>query len=128
MMPNVGCESREDIHELVDTCAVLRRRIDRRWGPAWSAWRSRRQDARSEWRTRLDKAIELVTSDSEAERQIGDELLSDLIASDLGNDSDRDLARRVAEIRVHQELSVTPLAVDAVETVGDTGDDEEDLP
>src|SRR4051794_10952216 len=73
--------------------------------PAWSGWRTRQQDARSEWRTRLDKAVELVTSDAEAQRQIGDELLSDLIASDLGNESDRALARRVAEIRVRQQLA-----------------------
>ncbi len=93
--------------------------------PAWSSWRRRQQDGRSEWRTRLDKAVQLVTADAEAEREIGDELLSDLIASDLGNDSDRALARRVAEIRVRQKLASKTRVVDAIEPVVDTGDEED---
>ena len=53
---------------------------------------------------RLDAAIELVTADTPVERQIGDELLADLIESDLGSDEDRTLARRIARIRLGEQL------------------------
>lgn len=79
--------------------------------PAWVALRGLRQDARSEWRQRLDQAIELVTSDGDNERQIGDELLTDLVESDLGTDADRALAERVARIRVRQQLRDKPAVV-----------------
>lgn len=92
--------------------------------PAWSARKARRQEARVEWRSRLDQAIGLVTSESEEEQLIGDELLADLINSDLGSDSDRALASRVAEIRVRGEVD-PPDSVDAFGSVSDTGTEEE---
>lgn len=97
--------------------------------PAWSSWRSRRQEARVEWRPRLDKSIELMTAESEAARDIGAELLSDLVKSDLGSESDRALARKVAEIGVRKERSTKmPTAMDSVGPVGNTRGDEEDVP
>lgn len=71
---------------------------------AWVALRGQRQDARGEWRARLDRAIALVTSDEEVRQQIGDELLADLIRSDLGSDEDRELARSIARIRLGQQI------------------------
>ncbi|HET7388213.1 MAG TPA: hypothetical protein VFJ19_16285 [Nocardioidaceae bacterium] len=56
----------------------------------------------------------------------GDELLSDLIASDLGNNSDRALARRVAEVRVRQQLVESSHALDSDDAAVDTGKDEEE--
>lgn len=71
---------------------------------AWVALRGQRQDARGEWRQRLDQAIALVTADTDAEQQIGDELLAELIGSDLGSEEDRELARRIARIRLGQQI------------------------
>lgn len=68
------------------------------------ALRGQHQDARVEWRARLDRAIDLTASDSRTQQQIGDVLLTDLVNSDLGSPADRDLARRVAQIRVTAEL------------------------
>ncbi|GIL35635.1 hypothetical protein [Phycicoccus sp. DTK01] len=85
-------------------------------GAAWVALRGQRQDARGEWRQRLDQAIALVTAETEAEQQIGDELLADLIESDLGSDEDRELARRIARIRLGQQIDE-----------GTTGSEEVDL-
>jgi hypothetical protein len=70
----------------------------------WVAVRGQHQDARGEWRQRLDRAIDLVTAATRVEQQIGDELLADLIDSDLGSDQDRALARRIARIRLGQQL------------------------
>lgn len=95
--------------------------------PAWVSLRGQRQDARSEWRQRLDQAMKLATSDTDAERQIGDELLTDLIESDLGTEADRALARRVALIRVSQQMGESPVVVvDADGTVGDNGRNEQE--
>ena len=92
------------------------------------ALRGQTQDARGEWRRRLDAAIELVTSDTRVERQIGDELLADLIESDLGSDEDRTLARRIARIRLGEQLGQSArgaAAVDLAVLPGDNGDDGE---
>jgi hypothetical protein len=91
----------------------------------WVALRGQTQDARGEWR-RLDAAIELVTADTSVERQIGDELLADLIASDIGSDEDRTLARRIARIRLGEQLverARGAAAVDLAVLPGDNGDD-----
>jgi len=96
---------------------------------AWVALRGQRQDARGEWRQRLDQAIALVTADSNAEQQIGDELLADLIDSDLGSDEDRELARRIARIRLGQQLGHDAAEVDLPPAPRDNGStDEEDAP
>ena len=68
--------------------------------PVWATVRGQRQEGRSEWRQRLDTAITYLTSRRAAEQRIGEELLADLIRSDLGSDSGRALARRVARIAV----------------------------
>lgn len=68
--------------------------------PALVALRRLRQDARGEWRQRLDQAIALITADAAEKQRIGEELLADLFGSDLGSASDRALARRVARVRV----------------------------
>jgi len=96
---------------------------------AWVALRSQTQDAREEWSHRLDQAIELVTASTDVERQIGDELLADLIESDLGSDQDRTLARRIARIRLGQQLVERQrgrAAVDLAVLPGDNGGDDED--
>lgn len=62
--------------------------------------RGRRQQARIEWRQRLDQAITALTSDSPLARDIGQDLLTDLIRSDLGSDTDRDLAKRLSRTAV----------------------------
>ena len=98
---------------------------------AWVALRGQHQDARGEWRLRLDRAIDLVTAPTLVEQQIGDELLADLIESDLGSEEDRGLARRIARIRLGQQLgAATPGAstVDLALLPGDNGpvDEEED--
>jgi hypothetical protein len=69
--------------------------------PAFVALRGQRQTARVEWRQRLDKAIDLVASERPLARKIGDGLLADLITSDLGTRSDRQLAEDIA--RTHLE-------------------------
>jgi len=96
---------------------------------AWVALRGQTQDAREEWSHRLDQAIELVTASTDVERQIGDELLADLIESDLGSDQDRTLARRIARIRLGQQLVERQrgrAAVDLAVLPGDNGGDDED--
>ncbi len=98
-------------------------------GAAWVALRGQRQDARGEWRQRLDQAITLVTADTEAEQQIGDELLADLIESDLGSDEDRELARRIARIRLGQQIAegaTGPEEVDLALPARDDGDTEQE--
>jgi len=94
----------------------------------WVALRGQHQDARGEWRLRLDRAIDLVTASTDVERQIGDELLADLIESDLGSDEDRTLARRIARIRLGEQLGQSArgaAAVDLAVLPGDNGDDGE---
>lgn len=71
---------------------------------AWVAVRGQHQDARGEWRQRLDRAIDMLTSTDDVRQQIGDELLADLIESDLGSDADRELARRLGHIRVGAQV------------------------
>ena len=98
---------------------------------AWVALRGQHQDARGEWRLRLDRAIDLVTAPTDVERQIGDELLADLIESDLGSDEDRGLARRIARIRLGQQLGAADTGrrqVDLALLPGDNGsvDEQED--
>ena len=98
---------------------------------AWVALRGQHQDARGEWRLRLDRAIDLVTAPSQVEQQIGDELLADLIESDLGSDEDRGLARRIARIRLGEQLGAAKPGVQPVDLAllpGDNGrvDEEED--
>ena len=95
----------------------------------WVALRGQTQDARGEWRRRLDAAIELVTAGTSVERQIGDELLADLIESDLGSDEDRTLARRIARIRLGEQLHERArgaAAVDLAVLPGDNGGDGEE--
>ncbi|MFL6167266.1 MAG: hypothetical protein ACJ711_11270 [Ornithinibacter sp.] len=92
----------------------------------WVALRGQTQDARGEWRRRLDAAIDLVTADTPVERQIGDELLADLIESDLGSEEDRTLARRIARIRLGEQLGERARGAPAVDLAvlpGDNGDD-----
>lgn len=88
--------------------------------PAWVNLRGQRQAGRGEWRERLDQAIELVSSHDDNERQIGDELLADLIGSDLGSSTDRELARRVAQIRVRQQLAEAAAGLDPAAGESDT--------
>ncbi|MBM6404329.1 hypothetical protein JQN72_08760 [Phycicoccus sp. CSK15P-2] len=91
---------------------------------SWVALRGQRQDARGEWRVRLDRAIDLLTSDDDAEQQIGDELLADLIDSDLGSADDRALALRIARLRLGQQLvgnADEPEEVDLALSPGDNG-------
>lgn len=97
-------------------------------GAAWVALRGQRQDARGEWRQRLDQAIALLTADTTAEQQIGDELLADLIESDLGSDEDRELARRIARIRLGQQITqgVRGEEVDLSLAPGDNGGEQEE--
>ena len=81
--------------------------------PAVVGLRAQRRSDRKEWRERFDAALALVTHEQELQRQIGEELLADLIRSDLGTGSDRDLAQRVATVVV--------VRVDAESVEGDTG-------
>ena len=95
----------------------------------WVALRGQHQDARGEWRQRLDRAIDLVTASTDVERQIGDELLADLIESDLGSEQDRTLARRIARLRLGQQLGEPgrgAAAVDLAVLPGDNGGDDEE--
>jgi hypothetical protein len=87
--------------------------------PAWVNLRHQRQTARTEWRERFEQALTLATSASVAERILGDELLADLISSDLGSPSDRRLARKVSSRLV--ELRAPP-AVDPSAPVSDNDD------
>lgn len=64
--------------------------------PGAIALRGQRQAARTEWRQRLDQAITALTSEDLTNREIGRELLAELIESDLGSDEDRELARRIS--------------------------------
>ncbi len=66
--------------------------------PAMVTLRGQHQQARIEWSQRLDRAIAALTAGSPIAREIGKELLADLIDSDLGNARDRDLAYRIARI------------------------------
>jgi len=94
----------------------------------WVALRGQHQDARGEWRQRLDRAIDLLTADAAVQQQIGDELLADLIESDLGSEEDRELARRIARIRLGQQLGhAADAGVDLALLSGDNedGHDEE---
>lgn len=96
----------------------------------WVAVRGQHQDARGEWRQRLDRAIDLVTAPTRVEQQIGDELLADLIDSDLGSTQDRALARRIARLRLGQQLgggAADAERVDLAVLPGDNGgvDDQE---
>jgi len=99
---------------------------------SWVALRGQTQDARGEWRRRLDAAIDLVTSDTRVERQIGDELLADLIESDLGSEEDRTLARRIARIRLGEQLGERARGAGSVDLAvlpgdnGDHGDEQEE--
>lgn len=68
--------------------------------PAVVAIRQLRQDARGEWRQRLDQALDLYLSDAADKQQMGAELLADLFDSDLGSPTDRALARRLAQVRL----------------------------
>jgi hypothetical protein len=88
---------------------------------AWVTLRGQHQDARGEWRQRLDRAIELVTSETDVRQQIGDELLADLIESDLGSRDDRALARRVALIRLDQTATRARTRRQAGRPSGDRG-------
>ena len=94
---------------------------------AWVALRGQRQDARGEWRLRLDRAIDLLTSDETVEQQIGDELLADLIDSDLGSQEDRALALRIARLRLGRQLASAlpqdPEDLDPGAPPGDNGGD-----
>jgi hypothetical protein len=94
----------------------------------WVALRGQHQDARGEWRQRLDRAIDLLTAETAVQQQIGDELLADLIESDLGSDEDRGLARRIARIRLGQQIGHGTKGVDLALLPGDNedGHDEED--
>jgi hypothetical protein len=96
----------------------------------WVALRGQHQDARGEWRQRLDRAIDLVTAHTQVEQQIGDELLADLIESDLGSEEDRGLALRIARIRLGQQLGAstrTAATVDLALLPGEnSGADEEE--
>jgi hypothetical protein len=67
---------------------------------SWLTLRGQRQNARTEWRQRLDQALALSTSDVEEQRELGDELLTDLVDSDLGSPSDCDLALRLSVMRI----------------------------
>lgn len=93
--------------------------------PAWVAVRGQRQAARSEWRERFDRALENLTSHEVAQQLIGDELLADLINSDLGSEGDRDLARRIGRLSLRQ--AVTGLSVDSATDSSDNGEDDHDL-
>lgn len=66
--------------------------------PSYFVWRGQRQGGRVEWRTRLDRAIDLLAAAERPARLVGRELLADLLASDLGSESDRDLARRISRL------------------------------
>lgn len=81
--------------------------------PALVALRRMRQDARSEWRQRLDQALALYLSDASDKRRIGAELLADLFDSDLGSRTDRALARRIARVRL---LSSSAAAISGTDT------------
>lgn len=80
------------------------------------------QQARTEWSQRRDRAISALTSASPLSRDIGQELLADLIRSDLGSVADRDLARRLSRV------AVTGGAVDAAERLRDNEPDERERP
>lgn len=106
----VGCShgdgvvvDRSDIHSSVAGAGI----------PAVVGLRAQRRLDRKEWRERFDAALALVTHEQELQRQVGEVLLADLIRSDLGTGSDRDLAQRVATVVV--------VRVDADSVEGDTG-------
>lgn len=88
--------------------------------PAWVNLRGQHQQARTEWNQRLDSAIAALTSDSAVTREIGQELLADLIRSDLGSAADRDLARRVSRV------AVTGGSVDEAASLRDNEADEQE--
>lgn len=90
--------------------------------PAAVAVRGQRQSARSEWRQRFDRAIDLATGDNPEQRHIGDELVAELMESDLGSEADRDLAKRVGKIRVQAEGT----SVDAGAGVSDNGEHDQE--
>lgn len=89
--------------------------------PALVSLRGQHQDARSEWSQRLDRAVAALMSDSPTVRDIGWELLSDLIESDLGSPADRTLARRISR------ATLTGGSVDAPVGSGENGDDEPEV-
>jgi hypothetical protein len=88
--------------------------------PAMVTLRGQHQQARTEWSQRLDRAITALTSDSPVARDIGWELLTDLIESDLGSPADRSLARRVSR------ATLTRSAVDESVPRGDNETDRQE--
>lgn len=88
--------------------------------PAWVAVREQKQQARTEWRQRLDRAIGALLSDSATSQAIGQELLADLITSDLGSPDDLDLAERISR------AALTGGAVDAPDSPRDNGTNEQE--
>jgi hypothetical protein len=68
--------------------------------PAVVLLRGQYQQARIEWSQRLDRAITALTAESPLARDIGQELLADLIRSDLGSTADRGLAKRLSRTAV----------------------------
>lgn len=90
--------------------------------PALVSLRGQHQEARTEWSQRLNRAISALTSPSPLSRDIGRELLADLIRSDLGSVADRDLARRLSRV------AVTGGAVDEADRLRDNEVDEQERP
>lgn len=88
--------------------------------PALVNLRGQHQQARTEWSQRLDRAISALTSPSPLSRDIGQELLADLIRSGLGSAQDRDLAQRLSRV------AVTGGTVDGAERLRDNGSDEQE--
>lgn len=88
--------------------------------PAVIALRGQRQDARTEWRQRLDRAVEALVASEGRSQDIGRELLADLINSDLGSPADRELARRISR------ATLTGGLVDEAAPLDDNGSKEQE--
>lgn len=83
--------------------------------PALVNLRGQHQEARTEWSQRLGRVMSALASDDQTTREIGKEMLADLIESNLGSDQDRELARRIARIDLSHRH------VDAAAPVSDNG-------
>lgn len=90
--------------------------------PALVDLRGQHQQARTEWSQRLDRAISALTSPAPLSHDIGQELLTALIRSDLGSPADRDLARRLSRV------AVTGGTVDQGDRLRDNEGDEQERP
>ena len=71
---------------------------------AWVALRGQRQTGRAEWYRRFEAAVEQLTAASPERHRIGEDMLSELVDSDLGTPHERELARRILRGQLEPDI------------------------